>query len=238
MKEWADLEPCCKRELEQKIKFIENDASLKSYVETVIISHVLEAGECESAVAKLVSQHAGLFDATTSDEAKSNLEVLREIVAATLKGYVDKKKQLDNSEDLICRVENLMLMYGGGHLLLKDTVFELRKGQRYGVVGRNGAGKTTLMNMIATGQVSAIPAHMKCVHVKPEVLQAFLEIKCVDWIQSEHKKATKAEVEASLTSVQFPKEMWTVTIGELSGGWRMRVLIANAMMKKAEILLL
>ena len=50
MKDWADLEACCKRELEYKMKFIENDASLKTYVETVIISHVLEEGDCESAV--------------------------------------------------------------------------------------------------------------------------------------------------------------------------------------------
>ena len=33
------------------------------------------------------------------------------------------------------RVENLLLMYGAGHLLLKNTTLEMRKNCRYGVVG-------------------------------------------------------------------------------------------------------
>jgi ABC-type polysaccharide/polyol phosphate transport system ATPase subunit len=63
---------------------------------------------------------------------------------------------IERPEELICRVPKLMLMYGGGHMLLKDTAFELRKGKRYGVVGRNGCGKTTLMNLLAKGHKGRI----------------------------------------------------------------------------------
>ena len=56
----------------------------------------------------------------------------------------------------------------GGHMLLKDAVLDLRKGRRYGVVGRNGAGKTTLMSTIAAGGVSGMTAEVKTLHVKPE----------------------------------------------------------------------
>jgi ATPase subunit of ABC transporter with duplicated ATPase domains len=88
----------------------------------------------------------------------------------------------------------------------------------------------------------------------------FFFLKCVDWItddmhkhykQYKEKLAAKvgekgaetprldaADVYASLKKVNFPKEMWKNTIGELSGGWRMKLLLANAMMKKADILLL
>ncbi|CAD7923578.1 unnamed protein product [Amoebophrya sp. A120] len=164
--------------------------------------------------------------------------VKQEVIEKALEGYEQDASDVDHGEDLICRVDNLMLMYGGGHLLLKDTIFELRKGQRYGVVGRNGAGKTTLMNLIASGGVSQIPADLQCVHVKPEVLQDFLEVTCVKWIKNEHPTAKKEELEKSLAAVHFPPDMWNVAIGELSGGWRMRLLIANSMMKHADVLLL
>merc|ERR1719450_1341183 len=70
----------------------------------------------------------------------------------------------DDSETLL-RVESLLLMYGGGKLLLKDTVLEMKKNCRYGVVGQNGAGKTTLMKEIAGHRIVGMPQELKCVHV-------------------------------------------------------------------------
>ncbi len=155
------------------------------------------------------------------------------------KNYHPKElKQLENPEEVLCHVENLMLMYGGGHMLLKDTTFELRKGKRYGVVGRNGTGKTTLMNLIASGGVPGIPKTMTCIHVKPEVLDKQLNTKCKKFMEQENPDHSMAELEATLQKVMFPEDLWDVTIGELSGGWRMRLLIAGAMMKKADVLLL
>merc|ERR1711933_507045 len=62
-------------------------------------------------------------------------------------------------------VENLLLCYGAGHLLLRDTVLEMKRNHRYGVVGQNGAGKTTLMKEIANHRIVGMPTNIKCVHV-------------------------------------------------------------------------
>ena len=65
--------------------------------------------------------------------------------------------------DYLCKIENLILMYGGGRLLLKNTCLKLARGHRYGIVGANGAGKTTLMNLISMKQllrVSSIPLNL------------------------------------------------------------------------------
>merc|ERR1711937_944962 len=71
----------------------------------------------------------------------------------------------DDDSEILLRVENLLLMYGGGKLLLKDTVLEMKKNCRYGVVGANGAGKTTLMKEIAGHRIVGMPQDLKCVHV-------------------------------------------------------------------------
>merc|ERR1719375_2299717 len=71
----------------------------------------------------------------------------------------------DSDAEVLLRVENLLLCYGGGKLLLKDTVLEMKKNCCYGVVGQNGAGKTTLMKEIATHRIVGMPQHLKCVHV-------------------------------------------------------------------------
>merc|ERR1719440_1312068 len=71
----------------------------------------------------------------------------------------------DDDGEVLLRVENLMLMYGGGKLLLKDTTLEMKKNCCYGIVGQNGAGKTTLMKEIATHRIVGMPAELKCVHV-------------------------------------------------------------------------
>jgi ABC-2 type transport system ATP-binding protein/lipopolysaccharide transport system ATP-binding protein len=38
---------------------------------------------------------------------------------------------------------------GGSGMLLDDTMFELIRGHRYGIVGHNGSGKTTLLKLMA-----------------------------------------------------------------------------------------
>lgn len=143
-----------------------------------------------------------------------------------------------DDHDLICKVDDLMLMYGGGHLLLKNTTLELRKGHRYGVVGRNGAGKTTLMNLIANGGVAKMPEHLRVVHVHHEQLLMVFDEKCVDFVGRDNKDCTRAQLEDALIAVQFPKHMWDNSVAELSGGWRMRLLLASAMIRGADVLLL
>merc|ERR1712072_1052616 len=62
--------------------------------------------------------------------------------------------------------------------------------------------------------------------------------KCLKFMALENPEKDQSLLEDTLRKVQFPENLWNVTIGELSGGWRMRLLIAGAMMKKADVLLL
>jgi ATPase subunit of ABC transporter with duplicated ATPase domains len=147
-------------------------------------------------------------------------------------------KVLEDPENVLCHVDNLMLMYGGGHMLLKDTTLELRKGKRYGVLGRNGTGKSTLMNLLAAGNVPGVPKGMTTIHVNPHVLDHHMETKCLDFMAQGNPGFEMDVLKETLVKVEFPEHLWKSTIAELSGGWRMRLLIAEAMMKKADVLLL
>ncbi|CAE7473555.1 CEF3, partial [Symbiodinium pilosum] len=73
-----------------------------------------------------------------------------------------------SDEDLVCCIPNLILMYGGSvKPLLSNTLFELRRGRRYGIVGQNGAGKTTLMSRVAVGDLPGMEK-LKCYHLEHE----------------------------------------------------------------------
>mmetsp|Transcript_14837 Transcript_14837/g.36967 ORF Transcript_14837/g.36967 Transcript_14837/m.36967 type:complete len:1411 (-) Transcript_14837:1858-6090(-) len=212
------------------------EKELTAFQLSVLSCFVLEAVTVEKALHGTDGVNkAALFDTLNLDQATLQTKLAESV----FKHYHPKElKTLENPEEVLCHVENLMLMYGGGHMLLKDTTFELRKGKRYGVVGRNGTGKTTLMNLIASGGVPQIPKTMTCIHVKPEVLDTQLNTKCKVFMQKENPERSEKELDATLEKVMFPEDLWNVTIGELSGGWRMRLLIAGAMMKKADVLLL
>merc|ERR1719326_1972820 len=107
----------------------------------------------------------------------------------------------DDDAEVLLRVENLLLMYGGGKLLLKDTVLEMKKNCCYGVVGQNGAGKTTLMKEIATHRIVGMPSHLKCVHVDDSKL-ALMSGSSLNTIEYCKKMAKDIGVEIELDAAK------------------------------------
>jgi len=147
----------------------------------------------------------------------------------------------DNDDEVLLRVENLLLMYGAGHLLLRDTVLEMRKNQRYGVVGQNGAGKTTLMKEIAHHRIVNMPQDLKCIHVDDSKLGEMSK-SCLTSVEYCIKMAKDIGVDnagkETLMGVGFDEKMLDEPVSELSTGWRMRLTLAVNMMKHADLVLL
>ncbi|KAK6537806.1 hypothetical protein TWF694_010711 [Orbilia ellipsospora] len=135
----------------------------------------------------------------------------------------------------------------GGMLLLSHTNLRLLKGHRYGLCGRNGAGKSTLMRSIAEGKLEGFPS-------KDEVRTCFVEHKLqgeeaklsiIEFIEQDPEISTeggKAErrkrVKEALEAVGFDEYRQAQPVGALSGGWKMKVELARAMLLRADILLL
>lgn len=132
----------------------------------------------------------------------------------------------------------------GGMLLLSHTNLRLLKGHRYGLCGRNGAGKSTLMRSIAEAKLEGFPS-------KDELKTCFVEhnqgedadLSILEFISKDPELAASGRERISevLSEVGFsagPNGRQQHKVGSLSGGWKMKLALARAMLMGADVLLL
>ncbi|KAK7676546.1 [NU+] prion formation protein 1 [Cerrena zonata] len=130
----------------------------------------------------------------------------------------------------------------GSRMLLNKTNLRLLKGHRYGLCGRNGAGKSTLMRAISKGQLEGFPTadELKTCFVEHKLQGSEADMDLVSFIASDPELANvgREEISRALSTVGFPQERIEQNVGSLSGGWKMKLELARAMLMKADVLLL
>jgi len=217
---------------------------LRTYIEAVVTSCCIETRTRVDAEAAAEVELSPITDKKTREKAGSALAALGlspafDKIFDGIPDQEDEGTTAEDDPDCLVMAKNLMMMYGGGNLLLKNTTLEMRRGRRYGVVGRNGAGKTTLMSTIAAGGVKQIPSSVKILHVRPEVLVEASDLTAVQFCKRDNPKdISEDSLQAALQEVGFPSNMQAKSVNELSGGWRMKLLLASAMMRECDLLLL
>ncbi|KAK9647288.1 [NU+] prion formation protein 1 [Aspergillus fumigatus] len=138
---------------------------------------------------------------------------------------------------------NFSLAYGG-MLLLSHTNLRLLKGHRYGLCGRNGAGKSTLMRSIANEKLEGFPPQdvvRTCFVEHNQGEDADLSI--IEYVSKDPKIAEAGQEHISRILLEFgftdgPEGRQNQRVGSLSGGWKMKLALARAMLMKADVLLL
>jgi len=144
----------------------------------------------------------------------------------------------EEGEDL-CNCQ-FSLAYGA-KILLNTAVLRLKRGHRYGLCGKNGTGKSTLMRAITNGQVEGFPSpdEVRTFYVEHDIDGSEEDTSVLQFILTDKRiLATQDEVIETLTSVGFNDERQSQAIGSLSGGWKMKLALARAMLFRADILLL
>ncbi|CAI7784626.1 unnamed protein product [Closterium sp. NIES-54] len=146
----------------------------------------------------------------------------------------------DEGEDL-CDCE-FSLGYGG-KILLSATRLWLKRGRRYGLCGHNGCGKSTLMRAIANGKLDGFPSAdvLRTVYVEHDLDSSVVDRSPVDYLLEEEAlkgKVDEAEVVRELGKMGFGEDRQRQPITALSGGWKMKLALARAMLIGADILLL
>jgi elongation factor 3 len=132
----------------------------------------------------------------------------------------------------------------GGMLLLSHTNLRLLKGHRYGLCGRNGAGKSTLMRSIADGKLEGFPPQdvVKTCFVEHNQGED-ADLTILEYISRDprFKDESPERISEVLEEVGFtagPEGRQSNKVGSLSGGWKMKLALARAMLMRADVLLL
>ena len=188
----------------------------------------------------VASQFKAFFDEAKCEEATEKVrEQANEMVS-----YVEEEEDDDDAEEL-CNCQ-FTLAYGT-KILLHNTKMRLQRGKRYGLLGGNDSGKTTLMRSIANNQVEGFPdvTEVRTVFVEADIQGEQSHLSCIDYVAIDPKiqalDIDKGEIERVLGTVGFVpdgKAKPHHAVSTLSGGWRMKLALARAMLQKADILLL
>ena len=147
----------------------------------------------------------------------------------------------------------------GGRDVLKDASFAIQAGEFIGVLGPNGAGKTTLMRAIlgllppSSGQLRVFGRAPKrgdaTIGYLPQVRTVLpdLHIRGLDFIASSLdgerwgvpslKRADRQMIDETLTLIDA-RDLAQRPLSEMSGGERQRLLLAQALIGKPQLLLL
>lgn len=182
-------------------------------------------------------------------ESLVNAGDAEKVAEAVHQFYVDedhrKFGQPVKEDDGEVEIVNAVFSLGyGGMLLLSHTNLRLLKGHRYGLCGRNGAGKSTLMRSIADGKLEGFPS-------QDEVKTCFVEhnqgedanLTILEYILRDprFKGESRERITEVLEEVGFtsgPDGRQSEKVGSLSGGWKMKLALARAMLMRADVLLL
>ncbi len=164
---------------------------------------------------------------------------------------------MSGEHDLL-RVAGVSLAYGGRRVL-EDVSFSLRRGEFTGLIGSNGAGKTTLLKVVlgieraATGRVTVEGAPLgrrnRSIGYVPQkvVVDPDMPLRARDLVGlglDGHRfglplptRQRRERVDEMLEAVDGER-LGRARVGTLSGGELQRILIAQALIGRPNLLLL
>eukprot|EP00658_Telonema_sp_P-2_P005583 TRINITY_DN12090_c0_g5_i1.p1 TRINITY_DN12090_c0_g5~~TRINITY_DN12090_c0_g5_i1.p1 ORF type:complete len:1083 (+),score=438.04 TRINITY_DN12090_c0_g5_i1:61-3309(+) len=224
------------------------------FIDVVDLDDVLMeyiSGMCSALIANRVFNEEEWAEAVVpymSSFTEKAEEIMKLVLTACTKESKPPTSQADveeEGEDL-CNCE-FTLGYAA-KILLSNTRLHLKRGKRYGLCGPNDCGKSTLMRSIANGQLEGFPPsdELKTVYLEHDIQGASKDVAVLDYVFLDPMCAhcDRDEVKEVLTRVGFaPHDVdkgasQNMHITALSGGWKMKLALARAMLAQADIMLL
>ncbi|MBU9846976.1 ABC-F family ATP-binding cassette domain-containing protein [Rahnella ecdela] len=131
--------------------------------------------------------------------------------------------------------------------LLAEISFGLKKGDRIGLIGHNGCGKSTLLKILS-GELAATSGSVtlanQCLMARveqhlPEALNHHTLLESVlNHLPPGLHQPELWQAQVLLSTLGFDESAWQLTAGTLSGGQHTRLLLARALIRQPDLLLL
>ncbi|KAJ7902017.1 P-loop containing nucleoside triphosphate hydrolase protein [Mycena olivaceomarginata] len=177
---------------------------------------------------------------TSPEQGSAFGEAVRSHFHAIEKAKHTQVKSNDEEGEVLC--DTLFSLAYGALLLLSHTTLRLIRGRRYGILGTNGSGKSTLMRQLRDSKVENFPPQdqLRAVMVEHSLQGEDGSLSVLDFIAADPALAgvSRSKIRDQLVEVGFDDERQADIVGGLSGGWKMKLELARAMLYNADLLLL
>lgn len=158
---------------------------------------------------------------------------------------IKQEEKIDNADndEVLCDCQ-FTLAYGT-KILLHNTHMKLKRGHKYGLIGAISSGKSTFLKSMANGSLEGFPdpSVLKTVYVQADILGELSHLSCVDYVMQDEqlKGLSKEDVLIALNNMGFTETSPAKPshpVHTFSGGYRIKMAMVQAMLKKPDILLL
>lgn len=178
------------------------------------------------------------------NDVNEELKSLKEKAIADSQLYVKIPDVfIPKSKKIFEAIEFNLINEEGKFLWKRDLNFCLWGNERIGIVGKNGAGKSLLLKSLLKRQVFREKGILYCTDLKTVMIdQNYSELDENKTIMEEAKESidrTETEIRNGLASFLFNKDDVYKKVKDLSGGEKIRLVLAKNMMGNlAEVILL
>ncbi|KAJ3540234.1 hypothetical protein NM688_g6257 [Phlebia brevispora] len=183
---------------------------------------------------------SGWFPHGSDDGINLGENIRQHFLAVDRAKHASAQSADDSEGEVLC--DTVFSLAYGALLLLSHTTLRLIRGRRYGILGTNGSGKSTLMRQLRDGKVENFPpqSELRCVMVEHSLQGEDTSLSIIDFVASDKALADvpRSQIREKLLEVGFDDGRQADTVGGLSGGWKMKLELARAMLYNADLLLL
>lgn len=192
-----------------------------------------------------------LVRASTSNMAKSRIKKLEAMEIIEKPVLYEKSAKIKFEYDLtppidLLTVKNIDVSVGSGterKTLVDSLSFEVKRGEKVGIIGSNGIGKSTLLKIIqrklpCSHGIIEWTKNVKISYFDQENAQLDPHKTVMDEVHSRYRTMSDREIRSLLGCVRLVGENVFKQVGVISGGERAKLCFAIMMLERGNVLIL
>ena len=203
-----------------------------------------EIAKLEDYVARNLTRASTAKSAQSRVKQLEKMERIEKPVSAQKQARVQFTYEIEPPQEVL-KVQNIDISVGEGaerKTLLPELSFEVRRGEKWGIIGDNGIGKSTLLKILQNklphqGKVRWT-SNIKISYFEQESTNLHPAKSVMQEIHDRVPSWTDLEVRKLLGQVRLTGENVFKPVGVLSGGERAKVCFAVMMLEHGNVLIL